>query len=173
MWDVGELELYSCCNGELDQPIRIRVMLHNPNASDIQLGFCEASLNVILNTQRSNYERTAVEEDQRTNGFYLHRSSTRLKNVGRLRVPLAQLINNQKIEPLYADASISEENRESLDDSNQSMTTIDPFMVDITALPAPIAAPVTFQDYINSGCKLDFCVAIDFSSSNGRPSTDR
>lgn len=50
----------------------------------------------------------------------------------------------------------------------RSETIEDPYAIDIAALPTPMTAPATFQDYVNAGCHLDFCVAIDFTSSNGK-----
>ena len=45
----------------------------------------------------------------------------------------------------------------------------DPYAVDIAAIPVSVATPeFCFQDYVNDGLQLDFCVAIDFTSSNGR-----
>lgn len=53
-------------------------------------------------------------------------------------------------------------------------TTGDPFTLDLkhflgstTQRESPYANTITISDYIESGGQLDFCVAIDFTSSNG------
>ena len=103
-------------------------------------------------------------------GFGLQRDINRNpKKVGRLNVPLAQLVDTQDNDRLF-DASIGDGSmaRECSDDVD--------YTIDIAALPAPMKAPssitaptATFQDYIDDGCLLDLCVAIDFTSSNGDP----
>lgn len=61
-------------------------------------------------------------------------------------------------------------------DSMDTSTTTgeDPFNVDLRQLsvrfsPAQTVAATTLHDFIDKGGQLDFCVAIDFTSSNGSP----
>ena len=139
---------------------------------------CETTLRVILNTQR-DYERTEEEKDQRNNGFVLIRAGSS-KPEGRLRVELAQVINDQALEdqslvpyreevddfPLEETTTIGTNDQYAPRGAREA-TYLDPYAIDIATLPAPMAAPVTFQDYVNGGCQIDFCVAIDYTSSNG------
>jgi hypothetical protein len=123
----------------------------------------ETTLRSILNTQR-DYNQNEREVEETKQGFRLHRSMQKAKMVGRLKIPLAQLIDTEN------------SNREF--DVRMSVAEMprvgeDPYTIDIATLPTPMAAPsttpaATFQDYVNDGCLLDFCVAIDFTSSNGK-----
>lgn len=49
---------------------------------------------------------------------------------------------------------------------------VDPYAVDMATLPNRFSSTTprmpTFQDYVVDGCELDLCVAIDFTSSNGK-----
>jgi hypothetical protein len=159
-WDVGQLDLESLCNGDWDRPIRLSVMVHRKIAQDVLVGECETTLQSILNTQ-CDTQSTSTEQDMSRNGFPIQRSMSKPKPVGRLQIRLAQVMDTsmgQEVDPPFP---ISEE--------ENSTTSDDPYIINIAALPTPIAAPATFQDYIDSGWKLDFQVAIDFTSSNGDP----
>jgi hypothetical protein len=106
------------------------------------------------------------------------------KMVGRLTIPLAQLIDTENSSREFdVSMSVSESTRVNDEDpyaidlATMPTTTTpisdDPYAIDITTMPTPMAAPsttttATFQDYVNDGCLLDFCVAIDFTSSNGK-----
>jgi hypothetical protein len=122
-------------------------------------------LRTILNTQR-DFDRSEQEEDQRKEGFMLQRSMNKVKHVGRLRVELAQVINSQDEREQIVEASWEHDESPMI----RSRTAIidDPYAVDIATLPTGMAARASFQDYIDDGCQIDFCVAIDFTSSNGR-----
>jgi Copine len=93
------------------------------------------------------------ETDSRSHELLLQRNSSKLKQVGSLTVHEANLASGVA----WAQNSRGEE--ASVDE-----------VVDIASL-APIAVPrfTSFQNYINQGCEVDFCVAIDFTSSNGDP----
>jgi hypothetical protein len=56
-----------------------------------------------------------------------------------------------------------------IDDEND--VAPDPYAVDLASLPINLPSLThrmpTFQDYIADGCEIDFCAAIDFTSSNG------
>ena len=88
------------------------------------------------------------------------------KSVGRLSVPLAQLINTA----LDEDETLKELDVHASIQGMQRAEGDDPYAIDIAALPSPIAAPkaASFHDYIEAGYLLDFCIAIDFTSSNGK-----
>ena len=166
-WDIGEV----VCNGDWDRPLRLAVLLHNKTTQDALIGQCETTLRMILNTQRDDNTTRTEEEVSRT-GFPLQRSMSKPEPVGRLLVKLAQVM---ELSPDDGDGSFigtSFSPQSSLSDittfvNGQAME--DPYTVDIAALPTPMVAPDTFQDYIKGGWKLDFYAAIDFTSSNGDP----
>lgn len=156
-WDTGQVDLVTLCNGDWDRPLRFSVWTYRKSAQDIMVGVCETTLRMILNTQRDG----AVN----SSGFPLQRSMDKPKQVGRLLVKMAQVMD------------LSNKNDSSIDhDDLSSMTSFpdtiadQPYTIDIGALPTPLAAPATFQDYMKSW-NLDFTVAIDFTSSNGDPRT--
>lgn len=142
------------------------VLVYRKKAPDMSIALCETTLHHILNTQR-DFNLDEAEEDQTKHGFSLQRSMSNLKEVGRLCVQLAQVINAD--DGSVAIEGVWDGEEEAIaNESTRSTTIEDPYAIDIAALPTPMAAPATFQDYVNAGCHLDFCVAIDFTSSNGK-----
>ena len=138
------------------------VLVCRKKAPDLPIAFCETTLHHILNTQR-DFNLDEAEEEQTKHGFSLQRSMSSLKEVGRLCVQLAQVINADDGSVVIEGVWDGEEEAIA-----RSETIEDPYAIDIAALPTPMTAPATFQDYVNAGCHLDFCVAIDFTSSNGK-----
>jgi hypothetical protein len=150
------------------------VLEYRTNGSDIILGVCETTPRAILDTQRDFHEDD-VEADQTTNGFQLQKSLDTVEVVGRLRVHLAQVIDNAEggdnvtrsfygdTSDIFAECDVipTPHRKESLRDLD------DPYVVDLANMPKPMVSPAYFQDYVEDGCQLDFCVAIDFTSSNG------
>eukprot|EP00980_Cylindrotheca_fusiformis_P022407 scaffold9278_cov170-Cylindrotheca_fusiformis.AAC.8 len=157
-WDVGEIDLEALCNGDLDRPLRLRVMLYKKKGrQDVCIGECETTFRMILNTQHGS----------NGGGFGLVKSIKKNSPAGRLNVELAQVIDLE----LEQEVMIDTFNMScSLDDSSRASED-NPYAVDIASLPPAIATPAsaTFQDYIDDGLLLDFMIAIDFTSSNGDP----
>lgn len=162
VWDIGEVDLASICNGDYDRPLRLAVLVHRKKGKNLLVGQCETTLRMILNTE-SNMNSTEEEKEASTDGFPLQRSLSKAKEVGRLQVRLAQVMD------LVNDTERSVPFDIHMSMANLPPQTVDPYAVDIASLPTPIAAPASFQEYVQGGWKLDFCVAIDFTSSNGDP----
>jgi hypothetical protein len=101
---------------------------------------------------------TAVHE------LLLQRNSSKLKEVGRLQICRAEVISPQD------DKSQEWIRMHAQDDSEQEQQAEIVEVVDLSTL-SPVAAPTLnhFQAYMERGCQIDFCVAIDFTSSNGDP----
>eukprot|EP00934_Nitzschia_sp_Nitz4_P007358 Nitzschia sp. Nitz4//scaffold168_size48592//3321//5255//NITZ4_007044-RA/size48592-snap-gene-0.5-mRNA-1//-1//CDS//3329538303//7348//frame0 len=159
-WDVGEVDVHSVCNGDYDLPLRLAVFQRGLGGSDEMVGVFDTTLREMLDTQRDAYR---PEAEVHASGYQLRRSLIKNKAAGRLKVPFAQVINHFELD----DFSIFTDIPPAL--SGSSTDRSDPFVVDMSKLPVPIAAPGNFRDYIESGWALDFCVAIDFTSSNGDP----
>ena len=129
------------------------------------MGLCETTLGSILNTQ-NDFDVDEADADQTKNGFQLQRSMRNLKPVGRLQVKLAQVYNpNDEADDV---TSLYSTENEMANETVRNAGIEDPYTVDIAMIPTPLAAPANFQDYLDAGCQLDFCVAIDFTSSNGK-----
>ena len=162
-WDTGELNLECLCNGDLDRPIRLSVLLRQRNTNkDTSAAQCETTPRAILNTQR-DYNEDDVEREQTKHGFRLQKKTTiqtsKQKQVGWLRVVLAQIIDKEK--EIIVEQDTDERFYDKCDDAS--------ILVDLASLPSAMAAPTTasFQDFVEAGYRLDFGVAIDFTSSNG------
>ena len=126
-----------------DRPLRLRVLLdQRQRGGNVCIGQCETTLRMILNTQRS---------DSSINGFSIFKSIDSQVPVGRLDVPLAQVI----------DLKLEQE------------VVIDTFQMNCvedchSGLPRSSITESSFSAYIDNGWLLDFLIAIDFTSSNGK-----
>jgi hypothetical protein len=128
---------------------------------DVCIGECETTLRMIMNTQR---------DDSKIHGFQLVKSMIKQEALaGSLEVEMAQLIDLELEQEVMLDRF---DVHCSLDDISR-ISDDNPYAIDITALPAPMAVTTTatFHDYVNDGLLLDFMVAIDFTSSNGTVGT--
>ena len=174
------------------QTIRLSVYRVRKTHKQKLIGMCETTMHNILNMVCSDREA----EDGLTSEkcFYLQRSMHKLQQVGQLRVKAASLVtlsgrtlDETSLAPLSPSSSAwdsqmpgtpssvaSLERSESLDTTTTAHE--DPFNVDLKQLSIrfssshpPAATPeVTLNDFLDSGGQLDFCVAIDFTSSNGK-----
>lgn len=124
--------------------------------------------------------------------FYLQRSIHKLQQVGQLRVKIASIVTlsgrqlqEGPLSPLspsssagggsIAPTSVASLERTESHDTTTTATAYDPFNVDLkqlsvrsTSVQYPSAVPqVTLTDFLDKGGQLDFCAAIDFTSSNG------
>jgi Copine len=177
-WDVGQLDLESLCNGDLDRPLRLSVWTHRASSVDTMVGLCETSLRAILNTQRDD-RLMAIETEITQHGFPLRQNLEDAKQVGRLLVKMAQVMdlssNGKDYDFIAKEGSTSTfscadtiANQPLRIDSAALSSPVASSSTFPPALPSPIAPPATFQDYMKSW-KVDLTVAIDFTSSNGDP----
>jgi len=133
----------------------------------------------------------------RPNELYLQRSLDKLKKVGRLRVIDAEVVSPEdedatasSVLEAGAEGGVADDSNSELRWSNanrgipeacdETIEVVDLAKLQPVAPPsivvATAVAPVptkTFQQYVDQGCELEFCVAIDFTSSNGDPRLER
>mmetsp|Transcript_26981 Transcript_26981/g.75886 ORF Transcript_26981/g.75886 Transcript_26981/m.75886 type:complete len:625 (+) Transcript_26981:141-2015(+) len=181
-WDFGQMNFAALCDGNMHQTIRIVIKERRENAANVQIGFCETNLSVLLRTQQDLPPDDPCYELVK-DGIIIQRSITKTKEVGRLFVELAQLFDNSDeiagssyhyddMSSLASNDDASVSTSASASASASGMTAWNSErseVVDMKAIPVPMEVPATFEDYIRDGYKLDFCVAIDFTSSNGDP----
>lgn len=105
--------------------------------------------------------------------FLLQRNIHKLKEVGRLRVKTATLISGSGDE-LTTRVSLPQRSPSSSNASTSppyyfDTNDKDSFSVDLRKLSMSSSAPaVPLSAFIDSGGQIEFCVAIDFTSSNGK-----
>jgi hypothetical protein len=143
-----------------------------------QIGMCETTMQNILANARNNTPEGQVEAIVASEtDFLLQRNIHKLKEVGKLRVKLAALIapsGEELMSPFgLPPRSPSRANTTSPSTSplsaSSSVNGEDPFVVDLRQMPVESSVPSTsLHEFIDSGGQLEFCVAIDFTSSNGK-----
>ena len=138
---ISPLSLNMFLYDKKDRPLRLRVLLDK--SKQVCLGQCETTLRMILNTQSS---------ESSFDGFNIFKSIDSHVVVGRLDVPLAQVVD------LKLEQEVMIENFEMInDEANSALLS-----------RSPTTSSASFHDYIENGWFLDFMVAIDFTSSNGK-----
>ena len=205
VYDRVQMDLESLCEGNLDCPLRLQIMLvhrgsftasgHDHSKCKL-IGMTETTLRHILKNpgvststeveqhislENSNDSMNPDEDDNTVASsddgaeqkprmlLRLQRNSTKVKDVGRLAVLLASIRSENEIQGIARDD-------ETFDNDNRDAPAVAE-IVDLTtlvALPSQIpgagSAPArSFSSYIQDGCQIDFCVAVDFTSSNGDP----
>lgn len=164
VWDAIDLDCGTLCNGNIDQHLRFSVLLQKQKGNRELIGLAETTLRHLLQ-QNSSY----IGDTECANGgdndpvekykeLILQRNSSKLKQVGCLRIGGYELI------PESTNRSLSLREVGSVEG-----TVLE--IVDLAEL-SPIGIPSSatrFQHYIERDCEIKFCVAIDFTSSNGDP----
>jgi len=177
VWDTAELDLCTLCDGDLDRPLRFSVTIVKSQARRELMGLTETTLRYLLESAEKHGEilqnhTLEAEESERTNGthqaelserttdsiseFILQRNSTKVKEVGRLLVFEAELLEEGQ--------TISSELRGGIE-QGPVVEVVD--LVNLSPLAPPSLHDFSF--YIEQGLEIGFCVAIDFTSSNGDP----
>jgi Copine len=179
-FDQGEIDLGSLCNGNIDNPIRIGVWCHKKRSKDILVGICETTVQSILDGKRALRGQLCMDKDQRDesvhHSFRLCRNMQKNKDVGRIDIMFAQLIESATQEPIdnlfdsitATNAARAENNQEKR--HLHGIQEEDSCAFSAIAIPALMPPPISFQDLMKEyPFKLDLYVAIDFTSSNGDP----
>ena len=163
-WQEEKLDLSVLCGGNLDLPLRLSVYDYESSGKHVPMGSVETSVNGLIEKKSSRLPLKKLG-----------------KNAGTIAVHIASVsgVESTKGETSQFDTP-----------SNQKKPAPQPYAPQPSAPQpyapqpaAPIATPMfqppaafvppprppTFLDYINGGCEMQMCVAIDFTGSNGDP----
>jgi Copine len=172
LYDEISLNMEDLCGSSLDRHIRLYVYAVNGNGRKRSLiGLSETTVwhmlrssserTLALGATHTSSDRLEINETAplRSVELLLQRSSKKLKEVGRIHVRKAKIL------PVYSSRDLTQ--------SPDSVVEI----VDLTkltplAVPSLMTRPKSFSFYLQQGCHIDFCVAIDFTSSNGDPAKE-
>jgi len=197
VFDPIQIDFEILCGGDLNRHVRIQILMVRPKLKNNRrrklIGMTETTLRHLLQNGDAGGEHVLSSEDDDDNDaesagdafeeddgnlpearvqLMLQRDSTKLKEVGRIGVLKATLKSGDGLS--LDDWGRGGDDVEGGDEEkcNSVVEIVD--LSQLSALPAPqIPPPVTptrsFSSYVQEGCQLDFCVAIDFTSSNGDP----
>jgi hypothetical protein len=180
-WDVVELNLGTFCGGTLDRHIRLSIKAVKRGHADELIGMTETTLNhLIIAIQRESTRSIALsceggdgqenengESSGRSGGHELvlqrivKRSHSRMAQCGILKVLRAEILSPQDI----GDREFMSEHSNGGDLEQEVVEVV--AVGSLRSVSATIAK--RFDGYMNKNCRIDFCVAIDFTSSNGDP----
>ena len=192
-WDLSLVEMDTMGGGRTQDPLDqfIRISVFAVGKPPRLLGFCETTLRIFLqaslynsnhsssnannNTQPDIPSDRTIEEAGEASEFILQRNHRKMKEVGKIIVLEASIVTMDEASGAFQKV-VLEEQQEQDDDI--------PISVDLAAIPV-LKPPQQQQQQqqqspenirnllVDDGCKINFCVAIDFTSSNGDPRNDQ
>lgn len=177
-------------------PIRISVWFYRQGHADTLLGVCETTVEKLMNACLQDED--GIEEEISEKDLILSRLNNDSKQVGTIRVTKAQLMEETEPEPptssLFgnslhgaprsAGSNISNgsplrTSAHSYNDSIAGGSVASDLNESFASAPCEILLPPMieetprmtrprFKEYVDAGCEIDLCFAIDFTSSNGK-----
>lgn len=146
-WPEEEIELSVLCGGNLDLPLRLSIMDHESDGNHVPMGEIETSVSKLLEAKSS--------------------SGLKIKNKGEvsgtIAVHVASVSGTESL-----DEKMTSLNLDDVEEEEEESEAPSPVFAPVAFTPPP-PSPPTFLDYINGGCEMQLCVAIDFTGSNGDP----
>jgi Copine len=189
LFDPVQMDLETLCGSEMDLHLRLSVWaVRKSKHKRALIGISETTLrNLLRNREHAldedddddekddndlwNDAATDIEELKPVAELLLQKNSNKTKEVGRLRLLKVTLSSEDGSEYMIPEPDVG---------SHRTVVEI----VDLSKLaalspPTPATGVLpdhnytiplrSFSSYVEQGCQIDVCVAIDFTSSNGDP----
>lgn len=169
IWSECFLDLTTLCGGNLNEKIRIAVFDYDSNGRHDFMGATEVSVKKLLGSVTPGADRN-LDSVSMDNGLIIKGKKKR-KPVGTLLVCRAEVtgLEESEEEPEEeVDEETEEEPEEEEEEPEEEPESEEEKEVELAEIEEPPRDP-NFVDYINGGCELNVCVAIDFTGSNGDP----
>ena len=138
-WNEESIDLCSLCGGDIDLPLYLHIYDYESSGYHVSMGMIETSVTELVKAHKSSSKLKIKNKGETTGAIKVHT------------------------------ASVTGDD----DDLEEEMSTL----MYISESPVPTSVftpphkrrPPTFLDYIDGGCEMQLCVAIDFTGSNGDP----
>jgi len=144
-WNGETIDLSILCGGNVELPLRLSVFDYESDGKHVLMGETETTVSGLLAAKS-------------TSGLKIKKQSS---VTGTIAVLEASVSGVASLEEKMAELHVAADPEPTPEPSAPAFTPI-PF-----APPPP--PPPTFLNYINGGCEMQLCVAIDFTGSNGDP----
>ncbi|KAL7566586.1 hypothetical protein ACA910_000649 [Epithemia clementina (nom. ined.)] len=187
-WDPGTISLDCLCQGDIEQHIRVSVLVIRPTKPAKMIAFCETTVrflmqaaefrqNMDLATARDklrSFDASAISEE--SSEFLLQQCPNRPRDVGRLTVLEADIVTLDETGNFSEDFDWQVKEAASTRSIKLASLPTSQKLVSRPAMEQPLEQPKeqsfeprqTFQELLlQNRCQFNFCVAIDFTSSNG------
>lgn len=145
-WAEEEIELSILCGGNVDLPLRLGIYDYESSGDHVPMGEIETSVSKLL-------------EAKSTSGLKIKNKG---QESGTIAVLVASVSGTESLEEKMTSMNFEEEEEEPEPEPEEAV------FAPVAFVPPP-PSPPTFLDYINGGCEMQLCVAIDFTGSNGDP----
>merc|ERR1712165_328948 len=151
-WKEESIDLSILCGGNLDLPLRLSVYDYESSGQHVLMGETETSVSKLVAAKST--------------------SGLKIKSKGAISGTVAVLVasvsGTESLEEKMSSLNVSESPTPSAPEPELPAPSAPVFQAPIPFTPPP-PAPPTFLNYINGGCEMQLCVAIDFTGSNGDP----
>lgn len=174
IWETAKIDLDRLCDGDMERPVLISVFDWEKNGKHQAMGTAETNVSRLISAATDGATGKAKSVDT-SKAFKV---TKRGKKYGLLVVTSASVVGgSQATRPSSSPSNgTASHNRPAAALPTAGYDTPTAAMAGLAIAPVPVpfssAVPEerpTFVDYINGGCELQMCVAIDFTGSNGDP----
>ena len=181
-WDPGSINLECLCHGDIHQQIRVSVFAVWPQRAPTLVGYCETTVRFLLEAatvRRENELAMAREElpspksyNEEGCQFILQQSESKAKDVGRLTVLEADIVTLDESGNFSECGAFAQQSSEEPVDLVH-VQVYSPVQIGVDTEQSMRLQQQAFQELLlRNECQFNFCVAIDFTSSNGDPIND-
>lgn len=148
-WDDESIDLSILCGGNVDLPLSLSIYDYESSGDHVLMGSVETSVSGLVAAKA-------------TSGLTITKGG---EGTGTIAVLIAAVHGIESLEDKMAALDVAEPAEE------EEETPPPPPMPSAPPIPftPPPPVPPSFLDYINGGCEMQLCVAIDFTGSNGDP----
>jgi len=151
-WQEENIDLSILCGGNVELPLRMSIYDYESSGDHVLMGETETSVSGLVAAKS-------------TSGLQIRNQGA---ITGTIAVLVASVSGIESLEEKMAALDVSEAPTPSAPEPDPEPSAPAFHAVPIPFTPPP-PAPPTFLNYINGGCEMQLCVAIDFTGSNGDP----
>jgi len=140
-WKTANIDLGVLSDDDFDKPLMLTIFDHESDGNHVVMGSIETSVNKLVEAKGRPYGLTLKKAGNSTGSLVIHKAT----------------ITGVEEAPSLTAAM-----------SDVQVTPSAPAFIPTPSAP-PMPVKPNFIDYLNGGCEISLCCAIDFTGSNGDP----
>merc|ERR1712038_618326 len=166
-WKEENIELSVLCGGNVDLPLRLSIFDYESKGKHVPMGMIETSVNDLVKA-KTTAGLKIMNRGQETGTIAVLVAS--VSGVEALEEKMASLEVSSPTPAPQPAIAMPVPSAPMPEPSAPAALAPQPSAVfaPVPYIPPP-PSPPTFLDYVNGGCEMQLCVAIDFTGSNGDP----
>lgn len=157
LWNSCKIEMDRLCMNDIHSSLRISVFDHEGSGDHKLIGSLVTTVSEIIAVKKFG----GGGDSESTNMLDLLDDDNEF--VGGISIMQARIVGKSNLKPKLELHDEEEDNVEENDSDEEELIEKEDDVIE------PVEP--SFMDYLNSGCELSLCIAIDFTGSNGDPRT--